>query len=167
MPLIAYDRSGNVMAVIDDLVLQDEDGVFRSVDFEATEAADVKLRELWEVSGASGSTSWPEHLGERFLEFRVKVDKRFNLRGRELAHRGSGHARKRDAIEAAVVRRVEETEVTRGRRVVDVRPLLGDPSRPLPLDKDGRDIAEADRDAERVGTRGPSGARFARRPQRD
>lgn len=162
MPLIAYDRSGNVIAVIEDLVLPDEDGVMRSVDVEATEADDVKLRDLWEVSGASGSTTWPEHLGPRFLEFRVHIDKRFNLRGRRLIHRGSGHARDRDAIEEAVVRRVEETEVTRGRRVVDVRPVLGDSAHPLALDDDGRDVVKADRDPE------PRGAiRFARRPQRD
>lgn len=140
MPLIAYDRSGNIPMVLDFLVLPDGEGGYGLVDLEEAERSGLKLRGLWEVSGASGSCHWPEHLGERFGEFRVELDRRFNLPGRRLVHRGSGHVRHRDAIETAV-----QQAKARGE---DPATILGHPHRHLQLDAHGRTRAEPERDAQ-------------------
>lgn len=147
MPLIAYDRQGNVICALDFLVNEDEDGTYRLVDLEGTEAAGTKLRELWEVSGASGSTTWPEYLGERFPEFRVQLDRRFKHAGRRLVHRRSGVARDRVAVEDAIVARKEAArqEAKAGRRPrFDLRPVIGSPMSPIVLDDTGRDRGQVD-----------------------
>lgn len=144
MPLIAYDRSGNVAVVLEFLVLPDEDGVFGLVDFEEAERSGLKLRNLWEVSGASGSCHWPEHLGERFHEFRVERDRRFSLSARRLVHRRSGHVRERATIEAAV----QEAKARGGR---DLRAVLGHTHHPVLLDDDGRTRPEVKRQPEERG----------------
>lgn len=144
MPLIAYDRSGNIVTVLEFLVLPDGEGSYGLVDLEETERSGLKLRTLWEVSGASGSAHWPEHLGERFHEFRVERDRRFSLPARRLVHRRSGHVRDRAIIEAAV-------QEAKGRplreRAAALRAAIGHEFAPLDLDPDGR-TAERQRDAE-------------------
>lgn len=144
MPLIAYDRSGNIVTVLDFLVLPDGEGSYGLVDLEETERSGVKLRGLWEVSGASGSAHWPEHLGERFHEFKVERDRRFALPARRLVHRGSGHVRERVAIEAAV----QQAKARGGR---DLRGIIGHPHVPIDLDADGRTRAEVKGQPEGIG----------------
>lgn len=147
MPLYAYDRSGNIVATLDHLVIEDEDGVARLVDFEATEESGTRLRELWEVSGASGSTTWPEHLGERAPEFRVELDARQPLRCRRVVHRRSGVVRDRQGI-ADRLGAAQDEQLRAGARRVDVRGALGEPGRPIALDADGRDRSDREPDAE-------------------
>lgn len=146
MPLIAYDRSGNIVVSLDFLVLPDGEGGFGLVDLEEAERTGIKLRGLWEVSGASGSAHWPEHLGERFHEFRVERDRRFALPARRLVHRLSGHVRHRDAIEAAVQQ--AKAGAHPDARHAAARAVLGHPHQPLTLDDHGRTRAEPDRQAE-------------------
>lgn len=146
MPLIAYDRSGNIVASMDHLAIEDDAGVVRAVDFVANERAGVKLRNLWLVSGARGSTTWPEHLGHRFGEFRVELDPAHPLRGRRLVHRGSGHVRDRESIELDIERR-KQAQRRAGRRTLDVRPFLGDAVTPLALDDHGRTRPKRDPNA--------------------
>lgn len=149
-PLIAYDRSGGIVAALDFLVAQDADGAYRLVDFVSAEEAGVRLRSVWEVSGAAGSTTWPEFLGHRFHEFRVELDHGHPLRGRRLVHRGSGHTRHRDAIEADIERR-KQSRARAGLRRLDASPIVGNMLHPLILDDHGRTLPpERDDDAERV-----------------
>lgn len=144
MPLIAYDRSGNVLAILDHLVVPDENGNAVLVDFAAHEAAGRKLRECWEVSGAEGSCHWPEHLGESAGMFRVELDRRFTHPARRLVHRRSGHSREREGVEREIERRVGRSpKDEQGRRIVDVRDVTGSPSRPLRVDDEGRTVEEA------------------------
>lgn len=147
MPLIAYDRSGNITTVLEFLVLPDGEGGYGLVDLEETERSGLKLRTLWEVSGASGSCHWPEHLGERFHEFRVERDRRFSLPGRRLVHRRSGHVRDRAVIEAAVQ---QAKGRPREERAAALAAVLGHEHRALRLDAHGR-TAEPQRDAEPRG----------------
>jgi len=140
MPLIAYDRSGNVLATLDHLVAEDESGTFL-VDLAGMEADGEKLRSAWEVSGAAGSCHWPEHLGQAAGEFRVVLDRRFKHPARRLVHRRSGHERVREEIEREVERRVGRSpKDEQGRRVVDVREVTGSPTKPLRLDAEGRTV---------------------------
>lgn len=143
MPLVAYDKSGNILATLDHLVVTDEDGNAALVDLQAHEAEGRKLRECWEVSGAAGSCHWPEHLGESAHHFRVELDRRFTNPARRLVHRRSGHTRDRVAVDREVERRVARApKDEQGRRVVDVREVTGSPSRPLRLDSEGRTVDE-------------------------
>ena len=140
---IAYDRAGNIVASMDHLAIPDETGRVYAVDLIGCERAGVKLRDLWFVSGASGSTTWPEYLGERFHEFRVELDPTHPLRGRRLVHRRSGHVRDRESIELDIDRR-KQAQKRSGRRVLDLRDFLGDAVHPLLLDDDGRTRTDAD-----------------------
>ncbi len=138
MPLLAYDRNGSVMATLDFLVLPDEDGVPQVVDFASLEESGGKLRACWDVSGAAGSTYWPEYLGVRAHEFRVRVDERFNKRARFLEHRRSGVKREREEVDRAIERTIGRTPPGRdGLRRVSLQEVRGSPQRPLSLDKDG------------------------------
>ena len=149
MPLIAYDRLGNIVVALEFLVLPDGAGSYGLVDLEEAERSGLKLRSLWEVSGASGSTHWPEHLGERFHEFRVERDRRFALPARRLVHRGSGHVRDRVAIEAAVQQaKALPDPVARRQALADI---VGHPHRTIELDADGRTRAQVDRQPEAPG----------------
>lgn len=149
MPLIAYDRAGNVVTVLEFLVLPDGEGSYGLVDLEEAERSGLKLRSLWEVSGASGSTHWPEHLGERFHEFRVERDRRFALPARRLVHRGSGHVRDRAVIEAAVEQaKAMPDPAARRRAIADI---VGHPLRAIDLDATGRTRAKVDREPEGRG----------------
>lgn len=130
--LIAYDASGVIIATLDHLVATDEAGnLVGLVDFTAHEAAGGKLRDIWEVSGAEGSATWPEWLGGRAHDFRVELNGR---RAVALVHRQSGYRRERAAIEAAIAERIA---AARG-EPADIRDLVGGPDRPLLLDDQGR-----------------------------
>jgi hypothetical protein len=135
--LLAYSSDGTVVATLDHLVARDADGnVLGLVDFAAHEASGGALTEIWQVSNAVGSGTWPEFLGGRAHEFRVELDgpsgaKRISA----LVHKSSGHRRDRAAVEAAIAA-VEPDAV--GRR--DIRHLVGGPDRPLKLDENGRTI---------------------------
>lgn len=139
MPLIAYDARGSIFAVLHELYWTAPDGSVHAVDLEAAEGG--RLRDLWEVSRASGSAYWPEHLGDRFTEFRVE---RESGRAVRLIHRGSGHVRHRGLIEDALAA-IEETQW--GPLLAARRRILGDAGHPLRLGHDGRTWAEPERDA--------------------
>lgn len=130
--LVAYDAAGNVIATLDHLVARDENGdVVGLVDFEAHELAGGQLADVWQVEGALGSGTWPEWLGARAHEFRVE---RQGGRITALIHRTSGARRERVAIDAAIAARRAQTPDG----PVDLRDILGGPSRPLELAADGR-----------------------------
>lgn len=130
--LIAYDPEGNIIATLDHLVARDKDGKPTGlVDFDAHEAAGGKLRDVWDVQGASGSACWPEWLDARVRDFRVERDGQ--KRAVALVHKTSGHRRNRADVEQAVSARIAATETGSA----DVRDILGGPGRPLMLDADG------------------------------
>lgn len=139
MPLIAYDARGNIFAALHELYWTAPDGSVHAVDLEAAEAG--RLRDVWEVSRASGSCYWPEHLSDRFTEFRVERESRRAVR---LIHRGSGHVRHRGLIEDAVAA-IEETQWRP--LLAAKRRILGDAGHPLRLGADGGTWAEPDRDS--------------------
>jgi len=141
--LIAYDAEGNVVATLDHLVVRDESGMVTGlVDFGAQEDGGGRLREVWEVSSATGSGTWPEWLGPRAADFRVELtDKRITA----LVHKTSGHRRDRAEIEA-VIEATEPNE--RGER--DIRHLVGGPNRPLLLDEEGRTTERPGRQPNRL-----------------
>jgi hypothetical protein len=137
--LIAYAADGSVIATKDYLVkLNPEGEAVGLVDFAAHEAAGGKLRDIWDVQGATGSGTWPEWLGAQAHDFTVELgpDKRIAA----LRHRKSGVKRKRADIEAAIAA-VEPD--ARGRK--DIRHLVGGPGRPLRLDGVGRTLPAAPR----------------------
>ena len=147
-PLIAYDAQGGIIAVLDFLVVEGAEG-HALVDFLAAEAAGVKLRTIWEVSGAAGSTTWPEWLGERFHEFSIDLDHAKPHRGRRLVHRGSGHIRDRDTIDGDIHRR-KQARARAGLHVADLSHIRGNPLHPLELDVHGRTVPpEREPDPER------------------
>lgn len=130
--LLAYDDQGDVIATLDHLVAYDDDGnVIGLIDFAAHEEAGGKLRDVWDVEGAAGSSSWPEWIGARAHDFRVELDD--SNRVTALVHRNSGHRRDRAAIEASIAARLAD-----GRRMPDLRDVVGGPDRPLLLDDQGR-----------------------------
>lgn len=167
--LIAYDSSGNVVATLDHVIAKDEDGnVVGLIDFEAHEAAGGRLRDIWEQSNAVGSGTWPEWIGGRAYDFTVELDPHpgpARARIAALIHKGSGHRRVREDIEAAIERRHEaaraeahqrgeaQRALLRKRKVaaeviaeftdpppgpVDIRDIVGGPNAPLLLDDEGR-----------------------------
>lgn len=134
--MVAYDAEGNILGTLDHMIARDSSGtVIGLVDFAAHEAAGGKLRDIWNVDGASGSGTWPEWLGGQAHSFRVE------LTGKQitaLVHKTSGHRRERAGIEAAIAG-VHPDE--RGRR--DLRGIVGGPQRALVLDAEGRTIGRA------------------------
>lgn len=167
--LIAYDANGNVVGTLDHMVVKDEDGnVVGLVDFAAHEDDDGRLREIWNVDGATGSATWPEWIGGAAYDFTVELDDNpspARARIKALVHKKSGHRRERAAIDAEVASRIEAARTKakktgderraklRKRGVsadmvdqftdpppepVDLRDLLGGPNRPLLLDEDGK-----------------------------
>jgi hypothetical protein len=132
--LIAYDENGKVVATLDYILSRDENGVANGViDFEAYEATGAKLRDLWNVSNAVGSATWPEYLGGAAHDFKVELDE--NNRIVALVHGRSRRKRKRSDIEAAIA---ERRAVTPPGEPVDLRDIVGGPNRPLLLDEEGR-----------------------------
>ena len=139
--LLAYDADGNVIATLDHLVLSDENGVPHGlVDFGAAEAAGIPLRNIWNVEGAAGSGTWPEWLGQRAHEFRVRRraygDKTMIA---QLVHRESGEVHDRKQVEARIAERIREA----GDQPADLRDIVGGPGRPLQLDSNGRSVGRA------------------------
>lgn len=137
--LIAYDANGDVVATLDHVVAKDSEGrVVGLVDFEAQELSGGELTDIWQVSGATGSKTWPEWIGPRIYDFRVEL---VGLPGRKritsLVHKVSGFRRERAAIEAEIARRIAEADG----KPADIRDLVGGPERPLVLAADGRNLA--------------------------
>lgn len=142
MPLIAYDHHGSILAVAHELYWVAPDGRVHAVDLETAERG--QLTDLWRVSGARGSCFWPEHLGDRFTEFRVVREDRRAVR---LVHRRSGAVRLRGAVDDALAA-IEDTQLGAPGKRRACRRLLGDAGHPIRLDRDGRPWPEAERDAE-------------------
>jgi hypothetical protein len=135
--LLAYDAAGNVIATLDHLVARDADGnVTGLVDFEAHEQAGG-LRDIWNVDDATGSATWPEWIGAAAHEFTVELDRRHKLPLRALVHKESGHRRERVALEAAIVKRIEQGQPA------DIRDLVGGPNAHLRLDAKGKTLGRA------------------------
>ena len=132
--LIAYDATGSVVGTLDYMVAQDGQGnVIGLIDFAAHEAAGGKLRDIWEVSGAAGSGTWPEWIGSPAHDFTVELD---GKRIAALVHKASGHRRDRSAIEAAIAAVEPDANGVR-----DIRHIVGGPQRPIALDDQGRTVA--------------------------
>jgi hypothetical protein len=144
--LVAYDAASEVVATLGHCVRYDDDGnPLGLVDFEAHEVAGGSLTDIWMVSSAAGSGSWPEWLGGAAHDFKVEL--RPGPQGgspkiRALVHKTSGHRRERAPIEAEINRRIEAARNELGEvPPVDLRDLLGGPQRPKLLDENGRDRA--------------------------
>jgi hypothetical protein len=130
--LIAYDASGVVVATMDYLVRYDENGLaIGLVDFAAHEEAGGELTDVWRVSNAVGSKTWPEWLGTKAHRMTVEL---VGPPGRKhlaaLVH-PSGHRRVRADIEAAIEERIRNGNG-------DIRGIVGGPGRPLQLDEEGK-----------------------------
>lgn len=149
--LLAYNAGGEVVGTLDYLVARDETGkVLGLYDFAAHEAKGGKLRDFWQFSPAQavGSGTWPEFLGHRAHEFRVELEGKRIVR----LHHPSKHVRHRVRVEDAITKAHEsaiaeirkqaklrkglDVEITAP--VVDLRAIVGGPSKPLELDEDGR-----------------------------
>lgn len=134
--LIAYDAAGDVIATLDYALARDAGGnVIGLVDFEMHELAGGKLRDIWNVSGAVGSATWPEWIGARAHDFRVELDNRHKLPLRALVHKVSGYRRERMALEGAVMAVEPRNDGAR-----DIRHLVGGPSVALVLDDQGKTV---------------------------
>lgn len=124
--LMAYDAAGNVIATLDYCLALNPDGTVRGlVDFGAHEALGLALTDLWRVSGATGSATWPEFLGMQAHDYRVELT---NKAATGLVHRGTGAKRDRAKIEAAIDKRISEAGQN---GTADLRDLIGGPDRPL------------------------------------
>jgi hypothetical protein len=130
--LLAYDNEGVVVATLDYLVVRNAaSDVVGLADFDAHEAAGGKLRDIWDVSNATGSGTWPEWLGSGAHDFTVELDKQKRIAA--LVHKTSGYRRERAAVEAAIAA-VEPNAAG----AKDIRHIVGGPDRPMALDKDGK-----------------------------
>ena len=128
--LIAYDNDGNIVATLDYMVAKNENGeVIGLIDFEEVERTGP-LTDVWNVSTAKGSGTWPEWLGARAHDFKVE---RSNDRIVGLIHKGSGHRRDRAEIEAKIDQRIKQAKGP-----ADIRDIVGGPDRPIFVDKNGR-----------------------------
>lgn len=137
-PLLAYGASGSVVAVLHHVVARDADGnALGLIDFAAYEAAGGPLTDIWRVSDATGSGTWPEWLGLRAYDFTVVLDPS-TKRIAQLVHKTSGFRRVRAQIEAAIAAVPPDANGVR-----DIRAIVGGPTRPLALDNQGRTIAAA------------------------
>lgn len=138
--LIAYDTDGNIIATLGHMVARDDAGeVIGLVDFEGHELAGGALTDIWVVSHAAGSGTWPEHLSARAHDFRVERDPA-TKRITSLVHKKSGYRRERAAIEAAIA--AAPALRNNAGHVIgkDVRRIVGGPARPLAIGDDGRDL---------------------------
>ena len=130
--LIAYDASGNVIATLDYMTVLNDDGdAVGLVDFEVHEDAGNNLTDVWQVSGAVGSGTWPEWIGGRAHDFKVE---RSGGKITALVHKTSGRRRERAAIQASINNRIEAA----AGGPADIRDIVGGPDRPLNIDAEGR-----------------------------
>jgi hypothetical protein len=152
--LVAYDASGVIVATLSHMVQTDEEGeVVGMVDFFAAEAGGTRLIEVWRISNAVGSGTWPEWLGSQAHMFKVIRDPSHPHPIRELEHVGrretidergqrisaipaSGHRRIRSDVESAVDARLKQA-LRDGAAKVDIRDIAGLPDQPLQLRDDG------------------------------
>ncbi len=129
--LLGYDAAHAVIATLDYCLARDDAGeVIGLIDFEAHEAAGGAMTDIWNVSNAAGSGTWPEFLGAGAHDFRVEIGPDGRIAA--LVHKVSGFRRERVAIQAAI----DATPIIDGAR--DIRAIVGGPHRPLALDPDGR-----------------------------
>jgi len=149
--LLAWNTDGDVMATCDWLVTYEPEtgapvGV---VDFARHEREGGALLDIWRVAreadgataDAVGSGTWPEFLGGAAHDFQVELEPgwsrslrdRTPYRVRNLVHRGSGYKRKRVDIDAAIAARI----ATAADRTIDLRDILGGPTKPIELDARG------------------------------
>lgn len=153
--LLAYDATGLVVATLSHAVMQNDRGdVVGMVDFEAHERSGAALTDIWNVSDAAGSGTWPEWLGSRAHMFRVALDASKPNPITALVHVGapesrddagnvippiaaSGHRRERAQIEAAIAERIAGADG----KPADIRDIVGGPDRPLLIDDAGRTVA--------------------------
>jgi hypothetical protein len=130
--LVAWNSAGEIVATLDHMVAQDEDGNVRGlIDFDAHETAGGRLTDIWKISNAIGSGTWPEWLGSSAHGFKVELQ---GKRIKALVHKDSGHRRERADVETAIQERITDA---RG-KPADIRDLVGGPDRPLLLDDNGR-----------------------------
>lgn len=100
--LLAYDGTGNVVATLDFMVVLDEKGnAIGLIDFGAHEDSGGKLRDIWNVSTAIGSATWPEQIGGRAHDFSVVLDG--DKRIAALVHKQSEKRRERGKVKAGKV----------------------------------------------------------------
>lgn len=144
--LIAYDAAGNVVATLDYMVAKDAAGnVVGLIDFEGHEQAGGKLRDVWNVAGATGSATWPEWIGGRAHDFAVELDATKRIAA--LVHKDSGHRRERAALDAAMAAVEPQEDGAK-----DIRHLVGGPGAALVLDDQGKTVGRSKRQA--AGTPG-------------
>lgn len=138
--LIAYDKDGNVVATLGHVVARDSNGeVVGLVDFGAHEALGGEHTDIWVVSNAVGSKTWPEHLGGDVHNFKVELaGPKGGKHIAALVHKDSGHRRERAAILEAIAA-VEPNDF--GHR--DIRHLVGGPGHPLQLNEHGRTVGRS------------------------
>lgn len=135
-PLLAYDATGAVVATLGHMVARDDGGnVVGLVDFAAHEDAGGSLTDIWRVSNAVGSGTWPEWLGAQAHAFSVVLDPQ-TKRITQLIHKTSGFRRVRAQIEAAIAAAPPDANGVR-----DIRAIVGGPQRPLALDNNGMTVA--------------------------
>lgn len=137
--LVAYDVDGNVVATLEHMVAKNDDGkVVGLVDFEAYEKSGESLTDIWVVSHAVGSGTWPEWLGGGVYNYKVELN---GKKITALVHKNNGTRRDRAEIEAAIEQRVLQS----GGKPADLRDLLGGPMRPLMLDDQGKPMEKPKR----------------------
>ena len=145
--VLYYDpASGEVAGVIDYQLAVDDDGNTTGIiDFEQMELDDLAPADFGMGVSRSGDPTvfesgfWPEWIGGQAQHFVVEwqppaAGKR-RPRITALRHRVSGHRRVRAQIEAA---RQARWDATPKGQAVDMRDLIGTPTRPLVLDDTGR-----------------------------
>lgn len=132
--LIAYDANGNVVGTLSHVVARDDEGnIVGLVDFDAHESAGGKMRDIWEVSNAVGSGTWPEWIGARAHDFKVEVDPD-TKKITSLVHKKTGKKRTLVDIHKRIQDRIASTEQG---KAADLRDILGGPTQPLLIDDNG------------------------------
>jgi len=118
--LLAWNQYGEIVATLDGV----NDGA-RAIDLAEQEAAGVKLKTFWNVSGAVASGTWPEHLGAAAHDYRVEVSLGAPAQIVALVHRTTGERRDRAVIEQVVAER------RAGLAPADLSDVVGGPGSPI------------------------------------
>lgn len=148
--MVAWNADDEIIATFSFMAKRDDDGeVIGHYDFEAHELAGGDMTLLWKVPGAVASATWPEFIGMRAHDFRVR--RRPGPKGvthliTALEHKVSGHRRERVDVEAKLVARraSHKASLPPGQEGVVYTPvgdIVGGPGKPLPLGDDGREMA--------------------------